>query len=67
MLLEEFGVTCDVVNDGVKAHVLSIIALTAKAMSDDKEKFFKLGISGYVSKLIDDEELYKSIKILLNK
>ena len=103
MLLDEFGITCDVANDGVEAvdmydpikhsvilmdenmpnmngleamRILkdkyqdkcgAIIALTANAMDGDRERFLKLGMDGYVSKPIDEDELYSCIKKLLDK
>ena len=101
MLLDEFGVTCDVANDGVEAvemynpdkHSLilmdenmpnmngleamriikekyedrcgAIIALTANAMDGDRERFIKEGMDSYVSKPIDEEELYRVLKEFL--
>ena len=44
---------------------IPIVALTANAMSGDREKFLEAGMSGYVSKPIDDRELYRVIKNLL--
>lgn len=100
ILVEEFGLTYKMANDGVEAvamfgdekfdlvlmdenmpnlngceamrkiHSLHgkdvpIVALTANAMIGDKEKFLELGMDGYVSKPIDDEELHSVIKELL--
>ena len=101
MLLEEFGSTCNIANDGVEAvtmynpdiHKLvlmdenmpnmngieamkilknrykerctPIVALTANNMKGDEERFLKLGMDGYVSKPIDEEELFKVISRLL--
>lgn len=44
-----------------------IIALTANAMSGDEEKFLNAGMYAYVSKPIDDTNLYKVIKKALMK
>lgn len=101
MLLEDFGITCDIANDGVEAvkiyrpdkHALilmdenmpnmsgleamniiqdkykdkcgAIIALTANTMAGDKERFLELGMDGYISKPIDEDKLYKTIKAFL--
>ncbi len=46
---------------------IPIVALTANAMSGDKERFLKAGMSGYIPKPIDNEELYRVIKNLLKK
>ncbi|MDQ7060620.1 MAG: ATP-binding protein [Sulfurimonas sp.] len=44
-----------------------IVALTANAMTGDKQRFLDSGMDDYVAKPIDDEELYKVIKRLLRK
>ena len=38
-----------------------IIALTADAMKDSKEKFLNAGMDGYISKPIDEDYLYKTL------
>ena len=98
MLLEEFGVSCDIANDGVEAvelynpdiHAMilmdenmpnmngieamkiiknkykercgAIIALTANAMDGDRARFLELGMDGYISKPIDEKELFDTIQ-----
>ncbi|MBC8238525.1 MAG: response regulator [Helicobacteraceae bacterium] len=44
-----------------------IIALTANAMIGDRERFLAEGMDDYVSKPIDDDELYKVIKKCLKQ
>jgi CheY-like chemotaxis protein len=44
---------------------LPVIALTANAMSGDRERLLALGMSGYVSKPIDRMELYAEIERVL--
>lgn len=44
-----------------------IIALTARAMMEDKRKCLDVGMDGYVSKPIDRSNLYESIETVLKK
>jgi signal transduction histidine kinase/ActR/RegA family two-component response regulator len=44
---------------------LPVIALTANAMSGDRERLIALGMSGYVSKPVDRLELYAEIERVL--
>ncbi|WP_158275672.1 PAS domain S-box protein [Marinilabilia rubra] len=60
------------VMDGVKAMQkikqsgiqTSIIALTAYAMKEDKQKYLQLGFDGYISKPVDVDLLFKTIEKL---
>jgi signal transduction histidine kinase/ActR/RegA family two-component response regulator len=45
---------------------LPVIALTADAMSGDRERLIAMGMSGYVSKPIDQKELLSEIARVLN-
>ena len=101
MLVEDFGLTCDTVDDGLQAlkvydpakhkilltdenmPIMSgiesmkkirekykekcgpIIVITANALKGDKEKFLEAGMDHYVSKPIDEDELYKAIRKFL--
>ncbi len=101
MLIEDFGLTCDIANDGIEAvklynpdtHALilmdenmpnmngieamkilkekykdrcgAIIALTANAMEGDRDRFLALGMDSYISKPIDENELYINLKEFL--
>ena len=46
---------------------IPIIAITARAMKEDKERFIKAGCDGYIAKPIDPKELLDEIKKLINK
>ena len=46
---------------------IPVIALTARAMKEDKEKFLKAGCDGYIAKPIDPEELLEEIVKLIKK
>jgi PAS domain S-box-containing protein len=94
LLIEEFGLTCDIANDGFEAiemydsekynlvlmdenmpnlngteamktikekhpnNCKPIIALTANAMEGDREYYLQQGMDGYLSKPIDEGNLY---------
>ena len=44
-----------------------ILMISAKQLSEDRKKGFKLGIDDYISKPIDAEELLLRIKVLLHR
>jgi two-component system, chemotaxis family, sensor kinase CheA len=46
---------------------IPIIALTAKAMKDDREKCIEAGASDYISKPVNLEQLYSLLKVWLYK
>ena len=46
---------------------IPIIALTARAMNEDKKKCLDVGMDGYVPKPIDRENLYETIETILKK
>jgi signal transduction histidine kinase/ActR/RegA family two-component response regulator len=52
-------------SSGAPWATLPVIALTANAMSGDRERLLALGMSGYVSKPVDRLELYAEIERVL--
>lgn len=44
-----------------------VIALTANVMKGDRERFLEVGMSGFIPKPIDEQELYKTLQSLLGK
>ena len=56
-----------ILKEKYKERCTPIVALTANAMKGDREKFVNAGMSGYVAKPIDHDELYRILKTLLDK
>jgi len=52
---------------GEKFKHLPIIALTASAMLDIKDKAYQVGMNDYISKPFDPDNLYRKIKVYSNK
>jgi CheY-like chemotaxis protein len=52
-------------SSGAPWATLPVVALTANAMSGDRERLLALGMSGYVSKPVDRLELYAEIERVL--
>jgi len=102
LILEEFGLDCEIANDGLEAvniydpkkhniilmdenmpnmngivamkrirklhkdSCTPIIALTANAMEGDREKFLEAGMDDFLSKPINENELYMMLDKFLN-
>jgi CheY-like chemotaxis protein len=54
-------------NERSTGHHMPIIALTARAMTEDKQEFLDAGMDGYVAKPIDRQKLFDEIEKLLTK
>jgi len=54
-------------NEKKTGRHIPIIALTARAMQEDRKKCLEVGMDGYVAKPIDRLKLYSTIANLLNK
>ena len=59
--LEATRKTRDVSSD-VKRHEIPIIALTARAMKEDKEKCIEAGMNDYIPKPLRREELFRALE-----
>ena len=60
----------DVLNalkEGEKTKNIPVIAVTAKAMKNDRDDIMAAGCDEYVSKPIDREDLFSKIESLLQK
>jgi signal transduction histidine kinase/ligand-binding sensor domain-containing protein/DNA-binding response OmpR family regulator len=52
-------------NAGMKNQVVPIIAMTANAMAGDREKYLESGMNDYITKPINEEQIYKKISFWL--
>lgn len=52
-------------NPNILDRNIPIIALTANVMKGDKEKYLRIGMNAYISKPINEEELFKTIQTTL--
>ena len=47
---------------------IPIVALTAHAMTGDRERFIELGFDGYVSKpIVDEDDLFRVVRLLITQ
>jgi CheY-like chemotaxis protein len=54
-------------NEKTTGKHIPIIALTARAMTEDREELVKAGMDGYVAKPIDRQKLFEEIEKILTK
>ena len=54
-------------NEKVTGKHIPIIALTARVMQEDQQRFTEVGMDGYVAKPIDRKKMYEEIGKLFNK
>ena len=57
----------DEIKSGRKSNDIKIIAVTARAMENEKEEILTYGFDDYISKPIDDDELYQKIEKHIRK
>ena len=53
-------------SSGVLDHDIPIIAMTANAMEGDREKCLECGMTGYIPKPIEPDEIYNTLRKFIN-
>ncbi|MDC4225837.1 MAG: response regulator [Candidatus Manganitrophus sp.] len=65
--LDGYETTRMIRNMGGKYKSLPIIALTAKAMKEDREKCIEAGVSDYITKPVDNNRLLSLLRIWMDR